>query len=100
MKGANTAERLLVTKLALSASGLSSNTLMDIRSVISRLELICNLYDLLNNLCSCTFLYWHQTLLPICFKQLTDPKHDLSSYYVSLILFEHLADTFNINNFR
>lgn len=81
-KGAKTAQRLMITKLALSASGLNSNTLFEIRSVINRIELICNLYDLLNNLCSCTFLYWHQTLLPICFQKLVNPKHDLSSYYV------------------
>lgn len=82
--GPTTLQRLLVAKLALSASGLSLNNLNDIRSVIHRLELICTLQQAINRLCDCSFLYWHQNILSVYFSTLKDTKVDLSRSYVSI----------------
>lgn len=80
--GPNTRQRILVAKLALSASGLTRDHLFEIRSVINRLELICYVYTLLTKLCDCSFLYWHEALLPTYFSKLVQSKADLSRFYV------------------
>lgn len=81
--GPNTSQRILVAKLAISASGLSYDNLFEIRSVINRLELICYVYKLFMKLCDCSFLYWHEALLPAYFSKLVQSKADLSRFYVS-----------------
>ena len=84
--GPNTSQRILIAKLSLSASGLSYDHLTEIRSVINRLELICCVHSILNRLCDCSFLYWHQIyMLPVYFSKLIETKADLSRYYVSTI---------------
>lgn len=80
--GPNTRQRILVAKLALSASGLTHDNLFEIRSVINRLELICYAYTLLMKLCDCSFLYWHEALLPAYFSKLVQSEVDLSRFYV------------------
>jgi hypothetical protein len=83
--GPNTSQRILIAKLSLSASGLSYDHLTEIRSVINRLELICCVHSILNRLCDCSFLYWHQIyMLPVYFSKLIETKADLSRYYVSI----------------
>lgn len=84
LKGPNTYQRILVFKLALSSSGLSYDQLSELRSVVNRLELISCLHNLLFKLCDCSFLNWHQVLLPVYFTKLVDSKVDLSRFYVSL----------------
>ncbi|KAJ3639981.1 hypothetical protein Zmor_003307 [Zophobas morio] len=85
LKGPNTSQRILIAKLSLSASGLSYDHLTEIRSVINRLELICCVHSILNRLCDCSFLYWHQIyMLPVYFSKLIETKADLSRYYLIL----------------
>lgn len=73
-----------MARLALSASGLSYDNLFEIRSVINRMELICHTYTLLMKLCDCSFLFWHEALLPTYFTKLVQSKTDLSHFYVSI----------------
>ncbi|KAF5274542.1 hypothetical protein FQA39_LY07154 [Lamprigera yunnana] len=89
LKGPNTSQRILVTKLALSASGLYSDNLSELRYVMNRLEIICNFRILVHKLCNCSFLYWHQVLLPVYFAKLIDSRIDLSRIY---LLFNSLND--------
>ncbi|KAK4871515.1 hypothetical protein RN001_015639 [Aquatica leii] len=84
LKGPNTSQRILVAKLALSASGLSAENLSEVRFVINRLEMICSFRTLLYKLCNCSFLYWHQVLLPVYFAKLIDYRIDLSRFYLLL----------------
>lgn len=83
LKGPTTPERLLVTKLALSASGLHSESLTEVRQVIQKLEFICHLVEILNQLTNCSFLYWHQVLFPVYFNKLATSRADLTRSYVS-----------------
>ncbi|KAB0801554.1 hypothetical protein PPYR_05908 [Photinus pyralis] len=89
LKGPNTTRRLLIIKLALSASGLSSENLSDLRAVINRLEMMCSFPTVLYKLCNCSFLYWHQVLLPVYFSKMIDTSVDLSRFY---LLFDSLND--------
>ncbi|XP_017774275.1 PREDICTED: WASH complex subunit 7 [Nicrophorus vespilloides] len=84
LKGPITAERILIAKLALSASGLDNDNLADVRSVICRLELISNLVNLFDKLSNCSFLYWHQVLFPMYFSKLVEDKANLIKCYMVL----------------
>lgn len=77
-----------MAKLALSASGLSYEHLLELRSVITRLELICYVHTLFTKLCDCSFLYWHEALLPAYFTKLVQSKVDLSRFYVSICIYK------------
>ncbi|XP_022901254.1 WASH complex subunit 4 [Onthophagus taurus] len=94
LNGPNTKERILLTKLALSASGLSNDVLQEIRSTITKLEVITNIGYLMARLCDCSFLYWHQVLLPVYFGKLIETRCDLSRTY---LLLKALSDSTNIN---
>lgn len=82
--GPNTDQRILLTKLSLSASGLSGDALQEIRSVISRLEVITNAECLFKRLCNCSFLYWHRVILPVYLSKQIQSRTDLARFYVSL----------------
>ncbi|KAJ8941034.1 hypothetical protein NQ318_015510 [Aromia moschata] len=71
--------------LALSASGLSTSNLAEIRSILNKLDLIINFSVTLKTACDCSFLYWHQSyMLPIYFSKLISSKADLARYYLIL----------------
>lgn len=98
--GPNTSQRILIAKLSLSASGLSYDHLTEIRSVINRLEVVCSVHCILNRLCDCSFLYWHQiSMLPVYFSKLIETKADLNRYYVSFPECPSLVTTFSHSKF-
>lgn len=74
----------MIAKLALSASGIPSNNLNGIRTVISRIEVICNVHYLINKLSDCSFLHWHQVLLPVYFSKIMETKPGLPKCSVSI----------------
>lgn len=86
LNGPYTSNRILVTRLALSAAGLNytqaEDALSQLRVQLSRLELICNVKELLYKLCDCSFLYWHQVILPVYFSCLFETKSDLTRMLV------------------
>lgn len=84
LKGPNTARRFLIAKLALSASGLTTSNVIEVRSTIARLELIYNVRDLIDKLSNCSFLYWHRVLLPVYFSKFLHPKMNLCKCYLML----------------
>ncbi|GJQ84460.1 hypothetical protein Trydic_g21021 [Trypoxylus dichotomus] len=89
LKGPNTDGRILLTRLSLSASGLGVDALYEIRSIVSKLEIITNAQYLLNTLCDCSFLYWHRVILPVYLTKQIQSRIDLTRFY---LLFSALAD--------
>lgn len=95
LKGPNTKDRLLIAKLALSASGISKDTSQEIKYVINRLQLINSIHSLFDETLDCSFLYEHcESLIPTYFSKLLENKADLSRYYLMLSAFD---DCTNLN---
>lgn len=98
LNGPFTSDRILVTRLALSAAGLNyaqaEDALTQLRGQLTRLELICNVKELLYKLCDCSFLYWHQVIMPVYFSCLYETKSDISRMLVN-----HLKAIQTLNNF-
>lgn len=86
LSGPLTYQRILVVRLALSAAGLHHSTneeaLTQIRSYLMRLELVSNVRILLTSLCDCSFLYWHQVMIPVYFSNIFESKNDISRIMV------------------
>ncbi|KAK9889027.1 hypothetical protein WA026_004312 [Henosepilachna vigintioctopunctata] len=90
INGPNTRERLLIAKLALSASGLPKETTQEIKSVINRLQLFNCYHIVFRDFCDCSFLHEHfESLIPIYFSKLLGTKADISRYY---LMFTALQD--------
>ncbi|KAL1493027.1 hypothetical protein ABEB36_011169 [Hypothenemus hampei] len=83
LKGPNTKSRILVTSLALSASGLP--TLSKIRYILRQLETVSKFTEFLKDSCDCSMLYWHLNyMLPVYFSKLVASKSNLSKCSVFL----------------
>ncbi|KAL3289445.1 hypothetical protein HHI36_022869 [Cryptolaemus montrouzieri] len=96
MKGPNTRERLLIAKLALSASGLSKDTYDEIKYIISRLELFNSLSVLFKKMCDCSFLSHHsETLIPTYFSKLLGTNADISRFYLILSAVDDWTNLFS-----
>lgn len=88
LNGPNTSERILIARLALSAAGLhhsssAEEALMQLRGHLTKLELVCNVRKLLMCLSDCSFLYWHQVIIPVYFSSILESKNDVSRIMVS-----------------
>ncbi|XP_044764720.1 WASH complex subunit 4 isoform X2 [Coccinella septempunctata] len=89
IKGPNTRDRLLIAKLALSASGISKDTSQEIKYVINRLQLINSIPSLFSETLNCSFLYEHlESLIPTYFSKLLENKADLSRFYLMVAAFD------------
>ncbi|XP_023014098.2 strumpellin and WASH-interacting protein [Leptinotarsa decemlineata] len=85
LKGPVTKQGILVANLALSASGLYTSTLAELKSVLNQLEMLSTVSKTVKETSNCFFLYWHQNyMLPIYFSKLIASKNDLSRYYLFL----------------
>lgn len=88
LNGPNTSVRILVTRLSLSAAGLhhssaAEEALTQLRGHLTRLELVCNVRKLLICLCDCSFLYWHQVIVPVYFSNLFESNSDTTRMMVN-----------------
>ncbi|XP_018328614.1 WASH complex subunit 4 [Agrilus planipennis] len=88
LKGPNTHQRILVAKLALSASGIPSGMLSELRSVINCIEVISGINDLLESSFDGSFMHWQSTLLPVFLSKVISTKADISRIYLLLDAFE------------
>ncbi|XP_019865702.2 WASH complex subunit 4 [Aethina tumida] len=85
LKGPNTSQRFIIANLALSASGLPTDTLFSLRLAIHQLEVISYFEKFLNNYCDASFIYWHQLyLLPVYYSKLMSTKCNIARCYLIL----------------
>jgi hypothetical protein len=84
--GPGTFQRIQVFRLALGLADPASTFSVDyqnkLQKILFRLELITNLSQNITMLCDSTFLYWHQSLFPVYFKNLLECNIDLQKIQV------------------
>jgi WASH complex subunit 7 len=79
--GPGTVRRTQVFRLAIGLADPASTFSIDYQSklqkILFRLDVIANLQAHVSKSCDSTFLYWHQSLLPIYLKSLLESNQDL-----------------------
>lgn len=80
--GPGTTKRVLIARLALSASDPNYTFTLDyiqkLEKLLIRLELIAELKDNIKRCCNPSFLYWHQSIFSIYLKQTMEQKMDFN----------------------
>ncbi|XP_065340377.1 WASH complex subunit 4 [Cloeon dipterum] len=82
LQGPCSAERRLLVRTSFSwAAQLRSVSLEELnsfRSLLSKLDAMCELRERLRHSADCSFLYWHRVVLPIHFSRMLDNAADLA----------------------
>ncbi|KAF4526331.1 hypothetical protein B566_EDAN012258 [Ephemera danica] len=79
--GAGTRDRRLVAHLALSTANqmktFREEDILNLKHILRKLDMICDLQSQLTNACNCSFLYWHRVIIPIYFAHLFESRTEL-----------------------
>eukprot|EP01100_Stratorugosa_tubuloviscum_P013891 TRINITY_DN7156_c0_g1_i1.p1 TRINITY_DN7156_c0_g1~~TRINITY_DN7156_c0_g1_i1.p1 ORF type:complete len:1131 (+),score=465.04 TRINITY_DN7156_c0_g1_i1:117-3509(+) len=99
LSGSGTKDRRIYLRLAMHAifqlPFLSDTDVDEIRSLLHRLDILCDFTSMISNFCDCSFFYWHRILLPKYFKFLYENPEQV---YRLPFLFAAIKDTLTFAN--
>uniref|UniRef100_W8BNL3 WASH complex subunit 7 n=1 Tax=Ceratitis capitata TaxID=7213 RepID=W8BNL3_CERCA len=105
MTGPPTRTRTLLTKLAVNATNLNNRTLPQDQweLLMSRVTILADFQTNMHDLCSTTFIYWHQSVLTAYLKQVVERKLDFNSFQYIVHAFNDCGKTLtdlNLNQLK
>ncbi|KAK7791494.1 hypothetical protein R5R35_008848 [Gryllus longicercus] len=83
LHGPGTKERHLVLRLALCTANqmrtFREDELVQLSTLLRKLNVICDIQEKLADACDCSFLYWHRVVLPIYLSHVYESKSDVQN---------------------
>lgn len=92
LNGSGTRQRRLITILSISIANqmktFKEDDLIQLFTIIKKLDVICEIQSKLSISCNCSFLYWHRVIIPIYFTDLYESHTDVHRLMVSLTIID------------